>query len=134
MNWLAQIAATVFGMVIGALWYSPLLFEKAWEKEVGMTEEKKKATNMPLQIIGSVALLFIIAIFLRVTVLNHAVGEFATFQHGLAHGLGVTIFVVIPILGQKALFDQSGWKLFGMNVGYWLVSLLGMCAILSGWQ
>ena len=37
-NWPAILAATVAGMLLGALWYSPLLFGKAWMRALGKTE------------------------------------------------------------------------------------------------
>jgi len=36
-NWLAIIAATVFAAVVGALWYSPLLFLNRWMELRGVT-------------------------------------------------------------------------------------------------
>lgn len=30
MNWVAIIAATVVNMVLGSLWFSPVLFQKPW--------------------------------------------------------------------------------------------------------
>ena len=40
LNAWAILAATVAGMVIGAAWYSPLLFGKAWLTALGKTEEE----------------------------------------------------------------------------------------------
>ena len=35
LNWFAVIAAALSTMVIGFIWYSPLLFAKPWTKEMG---------------------------------------------------------------------------------------------------
>ena len=50
MNWLAIILAAVATMIVGALWYSPILFGKLWMKLSGMggdkdAEMKKKVTQ-----------------------------------------------------------------------------------------
>ena len=33
-------------MVLGGLWYSPVLFAKRWMRESGVTEEKARSANM----------------------------------------------------------------------------------------
>jgi len=38
LNVLAILAATVSAFVLGGLWYSPLLFVKAWQKANGFAE------------------------------------------------------------------------------------------------
>src|SRR5260370_41188770 len=51
LNWLAILVAAISTMVVGFLWYSPLLFAKAWMREMGydpndktrMEEMKKSA-------------------------------------------------------------------------------------------
>src|SRR6266849_5244088 len=52
LNWLAILVAAISTMVVGFLWYSPLLFAKAWMKEMGYdpndkakTEEMKKSAG-----------------------------------------------------------------------------------------
>jgi len=45
INWLAVLAASLVGFVIGAIWYGPL-FGKAWMKIVGLTEKDAANANM----------------------------------------------------------------------------------------
>jgi len=40
------LVSTVAFWALGALWYSPLLFSKRWQKEVGFKEEEITKTNM----------------------------------------------------------------------------------------
>ena len=42
---LAIILAVVANMIIGALWYSPLLFANVWMKSLGKTREELHASN-----------------------------------------------------------------------------------------
>lgn len=44
--WVIFVAAVVPALV-GGLWYGPL-FGKAWQREVGLTDEQIQQTNMPL--------------------------------------------------------------------------------------
>ena len=42
MNVWAVLAAAIASMILGGLWYSPLLFANAWMRASGVTEEKAK--------------------------------------------------------------------------------------------
>lgn len=50
ISWLAVIPGAVFGMALGALWYSPVLFAKPWMKAAGLTPEDVKPTPLPYAI------------------------------------------------------------------------------------
>ena len=38
INYLAAVVAAVSSFVIGGVWYSPILFAKAWQREAGLTD------------------------------------------------------------------------------------------------
>ena len=40
INHLAVFVCALLSLVIGALWYSPLLFFKAWQRQTGLTDEQ----------------------------------------------------------------------------------------------
>ena len=46
LNYLAIIVTTIVSMVIGTLWYSPILFAKPWMQAIGKTEKDLKSGNM----------------------------------------------------------------------------------------
>ncbi len=48
VNWLAVIAATLSMFVLGALWYSPLLFVKPWANAAGLEIDYANRGNFPL--------------------------------------------------------------------------------------
>ena len=39
VNLIGILVATLIGMVLGAIWYSPMLFGKQWMKSIGKTPE-----------------------------------------------------------------------------------------------
>jgi hypothetical protein len=41
LNWLAILVAAISTMVVGFLWYSPVLFAKAWMREMGYDPNDK---------------------------------------------------------------------------------------------
>src|SRR5580698_258362 len=45
INWRAVIAAALSTMVVGFLWYSPILFAKPWMRELGYDPDDKAKTK-----------------------------------------------------------------------------------------
>jgi hypothetical protein len=64
VSWIGVIAATVAAMAVGSLWYSPLLFMKRWQAELGKTPEQMG--NPMLAVGNSVVMYFIAAVGLSV--------------------------------------------------------------------
>jgi len=159
INYLAILVAAIVPMVLGFLWYNPILFGNVWMREAGMTEEKMKSVNMGL-IFGVSFLLSILLAFFTQFLAIHQTGvisliggdpsaesvlpsfqafmddygsDFRTFKHGALHGLLAGIFLVLPIMGTNGLFERKSWKYILINVGYWTVALTIMGAIVCGW-
>lgn len=132
INWLSLIIAAIIPTVIGAAWYSPLLFQKPWMESIGMTEEKARSANMPVVMGISLVLAFFLSFFLLANV-NGAgqEGQFDTFKHGALHGAFLGILVVIPTFISNGLFEQKSWKNMLINVSYWVVTLALMGGVLD---
>jgi len=47
-NFLTTAIAALIPLIMGFIWYGPMLFQKAWMKEMGFTEESLKGGNMAL--------------------------------------------------------------------------------------
>jgi hypothetical protein len=158
-NYLAILVAAVVPIVLGFLWYNPVLFGNVWMRESGMTEEKMKGGNMAVIFGVSIILSLLLAFFTQFSVI-HQTGAvqmiggdpavdgilpsfqafmddygtaFRSFKHGALHGLLMGIFIVFPIIGINGLFERKSWKYIFVNTGYWTVTLTIMGAILCGW-
>lgn len=131
MNIVAHLLAGVAAMVIGFLWYNPKLFGNAWMRGVGMTEERMASGNMALRY----GLMFLMALILSVFVAffggGHEEKVLSRFQHFAFHGAQLGGVVVMPILVIISLFEQVDFKTIAINVGYWIVTLAVMGAIIG---
>ena len=122
MNWLAIGVGTAAFFVVGAVWYTAL-FGRAWQREVGLSDEQLKAgANMPL-IFG---LCFLLE-FLVVMTLGHLFARLdpnprATMM--IATGFGLTI--MSPAIGITHLYMRKPLKLFLIDAGHFVV---GMAAV-----
>lgn len=122
MNWLAIVLGTVAFFAVGALWYTAL-FGKAWQREVGLSEEQlKSGANMPL-IFGLCFLLELVV----VTMLAHLFAHLAPSDRVkmmMATGFGLTIMA--PAIGITYLYMRKSLKLFLIDAGHFVV---GMAAV-----
>jgi hypothetical protein len=136
LNWLAVFAAAVAAMIIGFIWYSPLLFAKAWVREMGYDindkakmEEMRKSAGPAYA--GSFVAGFISA-FTLALILHGLRAEDLHF--GLMAGFHIWLGFVATVQFTGALFAKQSMKLFAINTGYQLVCYLVMSAILTAWR
>lgn len=160
LNYKMLAIAALVPLVMGFLWYGPMLFKNAWMKEMGFTEESLKGGNMALIFGLSYVFSFFAATFLQTVVIHQfavqsvllgepgfteGTGEaytylqdfmntygdrFRTFKHGALHGAMTGLFLVLPVMGTNALFERKSLKYVAINVGYWTVTLALMGGIL----
>ena len=140
INYLAMVVAALSTLVVGFVWYHPKVFGAIWMKEVGLTEEDCKNSNMGLTFGISVVVAFFVAFFLWMLVfmggpedMPHGVAPYMTFKHGALHGSMLALFVVMPVIVTNALFEQRSFKYMMIIVGYWVVSFALMGGIINAW-
>ena len=129
LNYLALLACGVAAMVIGYLWYGMMMFGKTWMKEVGITQTDAKdgMKNMPktygLMFVGALVQAYVLSVFIG---LAGAVDYVAAAQVAFWAWLGF----VVTIRLSDVLFEKKSTSLFGINVGYTLITMIVMSAIL----
>ncbi len=130
INHIAVFACAVMSLVIGGLWYSPLLFQKAWQSAAGMSDEQMKSFN-PLKIFG---LTFGLALLMSYNLAFFLGAPGTTWQWGLVAGLLAGIGWVIPMFIVVALFEQRSLKYIAINCGYVAVYFAVIGFILGVWR
>lgn len=128
INYLAVIATTILGFIVGGLWYGPL-FGKVWMREIGLNEEDIKKSNM-LKIFGITIILNII-IALN---LSAFLGPKSDLLFGLFAGLAVGIGWVSTSLGIIYLFGRKSFKLYLIDASYQIVIYALMGLIIGAWK
>jgi hypothetical protein len=130
INHWAVIVCAAANLALGALWYSPLLFYKAWMRENNFTEEYVKKINPAktygLTFIFSLLISYNLAYFLGDDKTDAAWGATAGFLTGF--GFSALIFSVV------ALFEQRSWKYIFINGGYITVYFTLIGFIIGAWR
>lgn len=130
INHWAVLVAALANLALGALWYSPLLFYKAWQRESGMTDEKIKQGNMGLiyglAFLMALLMSYNLAFFLGDANTDAAWGATAGFLAGF--GWAAAGFVII------GLFEQRSWRYMLINGGFLVVYLTLAGLIIGAWR
>jgi hypothetical protein len=136
LNWVAILVAAISTMVVGFLWYSPLLFAKPWMREMGYdpndktkTDEMKKSAGPAYA--GSLAASFLSAFTLALIL--HGLGA-KDVPFGIMASFHIWLGFVATVQFTGALFMKQSMKLFAINTGYQLVCYLVMGSILTVWK
>jgi hypothetical protein len=131
INYWAVILAAISAMVVGTVWYSPLLFQKAWEKTVKL-DKKKGMKEMPWVMgVTFIAALLTAYILAHVTFLSHKFFGNSFMQDALSTAFFLWIGINTPAILSGSLFEQRRKKGILINVGNQLVTLLVMGLIIG---
>ena len=129
INIAAAPVAAISTFVIGGIWYSPLLFHKAWMRTNGFNEADLKggeARIFGLAFVLALVMAFNLAAFLGAPDTGVAWGATA----GALTGLGW----VAPAIATIALFERRSFAYIAINGGYFAVAFIVMGAIIGAWR
>lgn len=124
----AVLVAALASFVLGGLWYSPLLFGKAWQRETGLSDEKLAGGNMAM-IFGTAFVLCLAAAFVFAMFL----GPRPPLALGLGAGASAGLFWVSSSFGINYLFERKSLRLFLINGGYHTLQFTLIGLILALW-
>jgi len=135
VNLLSVLVAAIATMILGFLWYSPILFAKPWTVAMGydlndkakMDEMRKGAGKLyGITFVASLLSAFVLAKIIDVTTVNSAL-------YGMKIGFAVWLGFVTTVQLTSTLFKKRPIKLYWIDTGYQLVCYLVMGAILAKW-
>ena len=129
INWLAVLASVVAMQAIGALWYSPLLFGKAWLKAVGKSQEDLGSPSRAMANAVVMAIFTCVAMAMLVS----WTGASGAAQ-GLMLGLIVGIGFCAAVIGTNAGFEGRPFTLIAINSGHYMTDMIAVALILTLWK
>ena len=134
INYPAVVASAVGYWVLGALWYSPLLFERPFVALKGWTPEQVEAIRAASHA-GEIGVAFAVSL-LTAYVLAHFVRFTGaeTAGPGMLAGFWLWLGFVVTTNLSTVVFEGRPLGLYLINNGYHLVGFLGMGALLAAWR
>lgn len=135
VNLLAVLVAALSTMVVGFLWYSPLLFARPWMVLMGYDPEDKSRLEEMRKGAGKSYAISFVASLLSALVLGKIVDitSVNTVLYGMKIGFAMRLGFVTTVQLTSVLFAKQPFKLYAINTGYQLVCYLAMGAILAVW-
>jgi hypothetical protein len=132
INYLAMLVAAVVAFVMGGLWYSPLLFGKAWAKLRGIDSPRAAGAQMrPPEILAEFVRGLIVAVVLAGFVVHLGVVNLVgAIYLALAVWIG---FQATSIVG-SVIHEHYPLKLYAIHAGDALAKTLVMAVILGLWR
>jgi hypothetical protein len=133
VNIVAILLAAIASMVVGFIYYSPFALGKPWMKLMGWSKDIKMTNNEMAKLYGTSFVLALITAF----VLSHVMTmSFAYFNETMLTTGIMTVFwmwlgFIMPVQFTDVLFSKKPSKLFAINTGYQLISLLVMGVVIS---
>ncbi|NBB77586.1 MAG: DUF1761 family protein [Bacteroidetes bacterium] len=128
LNWLAVVLASVVYFILGALWYSPLMFSNPWMKVQGKTPDDFNDPN-PVIYLYSFVLQFLgvasLALFMSAMGID-------TLLNGAIVGFGAGAGLVFTLSGATGLFMYENLGLHFINNGYHVAGLT-VAGLVLGW-
>lgn len=124
VNLLGAILGAVAAMAVGAAWYSPLLFGNRWQALIGKSDEEL-GNATPAMVIAALAFL------LMGVGLSWIIPNEAALGVGLMWGFLGFWGIALPAILVNSAFERRSWPLVGIYLGYLLVAMLAMSAIIS---
>ncbi|MSU75303.1 MAG: DUF1761 domain-containing protein [Candidatus Magasanikbacteria bacterium] len=133
-NYLAVFVAVVIQVVLGFLWYGPI-FGKMWMGLMGITKEKMEegkakggmGKNYAIMTVSTIVMAYILAMFV------YFAGS-STWAEGMKTGFLLWLGFLATTMTGTVLWEGKPWKLYYLNVAYYLVGLCLMGGILAAWH
>jgi hypothetical protein len=123
---IAVLAATVVAFVLGALWYSPLLFGRVWMREAGVSEDACRSRGTAPLFAATFLLSLASTLFLA-----FLLGPKPGVLHGAEAGLILGFGFVATAIATNYLFEGKSPVFFAINAGYHVVRFLAVGLVLG---
>jgi hypothetical protein len=129
---LAVIVVSIIGFVFGGLWFSPLLFVKAWMAEAKITPESARAAGWGKSRLAATFAMTLVST-LALAVLAAALGVSSPLK-GAELGLLVGAGLLASRQATNALFEMRSLRHFLVVSGHDVAQFTLLGAILAVWR
>ena len=130
INYFAVLAAAVSTFVLGGLWFSPLLFGKAWMRANNFTEAEVQTFSKARMFGWSIVFSLVMAINLAMFLAGPGTSATWGMTAGVLTGLGWVAMAIAII----AVFENRSWRYIAINGGYMTIAFTVMGLIIGAWR
>ncbi len=126
INYLAVLAAWIFHVVSGLIWFRPELFGNEWSRLTGKELKPEKKWLLPA-LLGHLLMVLVLLVLIKLA-------NAGTGFNGMCIGLLAWIGFVVPLESGELVWEKIPFRLFLLRTGNQLVGLAVSGFILGAWQ
>ena len=130
-NRLAIGVAAAANVVLLALWYT--LFLDVWLRGIGRDRAWLAGDGVSQVLQAATALLAAVLLATCISAFTQLTGP-QTAARGMKIAAVLWLGCVLPIGATESAFELRSYPLFALNMGFWLLALLAMGALIGGWK
>ena len=130
LNHIAVFVSALCSLIIGAVWYSPILFYKIWKKENNLTEQELKKANP----IKQYSICFLLALLMSYNMAFFLADSKSDWVWGLTAGFLTGFGWAAAIFAIIALFELKTLKYIAVNTGYIIIFFSISGLIIGAWK
>ena len=124
INLVGSVAGAVAAMAIGSAWYSPWLFGNRWQALIGKAPEEM---GNPITAMAVAALMILLMGF----GMSWIIPDGSSVGIGMMWGFIGFWGFALPATVINGVFERRPWTLMAIYLGYLLVTMLVMAAVIS---
>lgn len=128
INWVGALVAALAAFLVGAVWYSPLLFAGPWQRALGLSDDDLRRGS-----VGRIFAVAFLAMFVAAAGFSLVLGQEAVWLDGLHWGLGIGLLFVATSLAIHNAFERRPLHYWAINAGFNLIQFLIYGFVLAAW-
>lgn len=142
LYWPAILAAIAAGFVLGFLWFGPI-FGKIWAREMKFAPDYRPSTAVMikatlLQLVGTALTVYVLAhsqeVWKPFSTWGLGTTDGGTWMYGVMSAGFTWLGFFVPQQLTGVAWENKSWKLFAINAGGNLATLMAQGLILAGWR
>jgi hypothetical protein len=134
INWLAVIVGALVYFALGAVWFTPMLFARPWQRAIGWDESRTPPEMNPMSY-ALPALLYVIGAIATAMLAVATASD--SFGEGLLLGLVIGVGYALTLTAVEAIFDPNKpqpWIWFAISGSYHLLGFVIVAVLVSAWR
>ncbi len=130
INYFPVLAAALSTFILGGLWYSPMLFGKAWMRANGFSDDDVQTFSKARMFGWS----FFFALIMSTNLAMFLNSPGTNLTWGIAAGFLAGFGWVAMAIGVIGVFENRSWTYLLINGGYMILAFIIMGAIIGAWR
>lgn len=140
INYWAVLVSAILFFALGAVWYSPVLFGKAWTRAMGYSEEDLKNLGQEFNAPKAFIMMFLSGLVMAyvtahiIDFMGVVFTDLTPLQTAFTSVVWLWLGYIATYVISQVAYEQKSWRYYFINTGYWLGGLLITALVVGLWR